>query len=284
MNGIKWMNSGSVLVFLGALFWSLNSPLVKCLEMDSLLIIALRSLIAGIFLLPLFRPKRLQWSSWTAVYLVSYLCLTLGVVISLSKTAAPIAVGMQYSSIIWFFLLNLWMTRKIQCHTLIPVLVVFSGVVLFMCSGGSQGSDTAGNLIALTEGISFAFLTVSSRKSAGENPVGLVAIANLFTALAVFPMIRQAGEKISAMTCSEWIVIVVLGVVQIGMGYTLYNMGVLQVSARRASIIALWEVILGTLWVMVFLHEYPNQMVLAGFAVILIGMVLDRTLSQGGLG
>jgi len=276
----KIMDSGSLLVFCGALFWSLNSPLVKYLTLDPLVIIVLRSVIAGIVLLPLLRPKRLNWSAWTLVYAVSYLCLTLGVVISLSMTVAPIGVGMQYSSIIWFFLADLWKTRKVRIRTLVPVLVVFTGVVLFMCSGGGQGSDTAGNLIALTEGVSFTFLTVSSKKSAGENPVGLVAIANLFTALILFPFVPQMGAKISVMSSTEWLVMLMLGAVQVGMGYTFYNMGVSKVSAQKSSIIALWEVILGTFWVMIFLHEYPNLMVLAGFVIILIGMLLDALWTQ----
>ena len=44
--------SGSMLVFFGALFWSLNAPLVKFLQVDALLTCGLRSLIAGVFLLP----------------------------------------------------------------------------------------------------------------------------------------------------------------------------------------------------------------------------------------
>ena len=44
--------SGSALVLLGAVCWSLNSPLVKYLTLDPFLICGLRSLIAGLVLLP----------------------------------------------------------------------------------------------------------------------------------------------------------------------------------------------------------------------------------------
>ena len=36
----------------------------------------------------------------------------------------------------------------------------------------------------------------------------------------------------------------VLGVVQNGAGYTFYNYGIQKVSAQKASVIALWEMIL----------------------------------------
>lgn len=43
---------GELLVFLGALFWSLNAPLVKFISLDAMLVCGLRSLIAGIALSP----------------------------------------------------------------------------------------------------------------------------------------------------------------------------------------------------------------------------------------
>mgnify|MGYP003242611885 CR=1 FL=1 len=49
--------SGGFLVFLGAAFWSLNSPLVKYLSLDPVLICALRSVIAGIALAATIRPS-----------------------------------------------------------------------------------------------------------------------------------------------------------------------------------------------------------------------------------
>lgn len=67
----------------------------------------------------------------------------------------------------------------------------------------------------------------------------------------------------------------ILGVVQVAGGYGFFNLGVQKIPARKASVLALWEMILGPLWVALFLHQYPGPMVLAGFAIILAGMVLD---------
>lgn len=49
--------SGGIMVFLGALFWSLNSPLVKFLTLNALLICGLRSVIAAVALLPPSGPS-----------------------------------------------------------------------------------------------------------------------------------------------------------------------------------------------------------------------------------
>ena len=55
-------NSGTILVFLGAVFWSLNAPLVKFLTADPLLICGLRSIIAGITLMPFIRWKPVSYT------------------------------------------------------------------------------------------------------------------------------------------------------------------------------------------------------------------------------
>ena len=273
--------SGGMLVFLGAVFWSLNSPLVKYLSLSSFLICGLRSVIAAVALCPLLRPRQLNWNGWMILYVVSYAGLCLSIIMALSMTAAPIAIGMQYTSIIWLFLVRLLKTRRFDTRAFIPVLVICVGVVFFMCSGGDSSSQL-GNLIALVEGVFFACMTVGSKKAAGTNPVGLTAVANTFTGAVVFLLFPGALAGLKTMTGTEWLIMLVLGVVQVGGGYAFYNLGVQKVSAQKASIIALWEMILGPIWVALFLKEYPSLIVLIGFVIILAGMLLDSLLNSSG--
>ena len=267
--------SGSTLVFLGALFWSLNSPLVKYLTLPALLICGLRSVIAGIALSPTIRPRQLRWNRWLVFYLLSYLGLCVSVILALSMTSAPIAVGMQYTATIWLFLIGLLRTRRFSWRAFLPVFIISVGVVFFMCSS-TGGTNRLGNFIALTEGIFFVCITISSQKAAGTNPLGLTALANLFTGLTVFLVVPGLWGELAKMTPRDWVLMLILGVVQVGGGYGCFNLGVQKVSAQRASIIALWEMILGPLWVALFLGEYPSTLVLIGFVFILVGIVLDN--------
>jgi drug/metabolite transporter (DMT)-like permease len=267
--------TGSVLVLLGAICWSLNSPLVKYLPLDPFLICALRSVIAGMVLLPLLRPRKIHWNRWLIAYCVSYCALCLSVIVALSRTSAAIGVGMQYTATVWLFLLLWYRTGYFNRRAFLPVLVIMVGVVCFMLSGGSGDSDSLGNAIALTEGIFFAAMSLSSKKATQENVLGLTALGNLFTGALVFGLFPSARMALPAMTGQEWIFMLILGVVQVAGGYGFYNLGVQKIPARKASVLALWEMILGPLWVALFLHQYPNAMVLTGFAIILVGMVLD---------
>lgn len=270
--------SGGVLVFLGAVFWSLNSPLVKYLTLDPMLICGLRSVIAGIALAAAIRPSKLHWNGWMALYVCSYAGLCISIIQALSLTAAPIAIGMQYTAAIWLFLAHWLRTKQFRFLSFLPVAVMFLGVLCFMASGG-DAAGRQGNLIALSEGIFFACMTVSSKKAAGDNPVGLTAVANLFTGALVFFLFHGSLAGVPLMTGRDWLVIGILGIVQVGGGYAFYNMGVQKVSPQRASMIALWEMILGPVWVALFLHEYPSPMVWIGFGIILLGLVLDTRLN-----
>lgn len=274
----KIRNSGTLLVFLGAVFWSLNAPLVKFLTADSLLICGLRSIIAGITLMPFIRWKRLNWTPWMAVYISSYCALCISIIIALSKTSAAIAVGMQYTATIWLFLANFVLTKKFNKKAFWPVCVIFAGVVFFMCSG-TDNSSSSGNTIALLEGIFFACMSVGAKKSAGTNPIGLTAIANLFTGIFIFVVFPSTAGYIGTLASTDWVVLLILGIIQIGAGYAFYNLGIQMISAQKASVIALWEMILGPVWVALFLKEYPSPIVLAGFVIILAGMLLDTKIN-----
>lgn len=275
---MKLRLSGGILVFLGALFWSLNSPLVKFLTLDPIMMCGLRSLIAAVALCGFIRPKRLNWNGWMLLYVCSYASLCLSIIVALKMTSAPVAIGMQYTAIIWLFLVGVVRTRRFVVRGFVPVAVVFAGVVFFMLSGTDAASST-GNMIALMEGVFFALMTVSSKKAAGTNVIGMTAVANIFTGLMMCMIFPSNMATISAMTTRDWIIMIILGVVQVGGGYCFYNMGVQKVSAQKASVISLWEMILGPIWVALFLKEYPNVPVLIGFVIILIGMFLDAKMN-----
>lgn len=272
---------GTVLIFLGALFWSLNAPLVIFVQqdMDPLLVCGLRSLLAGLALLPFLRPKRMVFNHWTLIYILSFEALVTGVVLSLAETASAIAVGMQYTAPVWLLLLAALKRERITWRSLLPVALILTGVVFFMSTGLADAGQKRGNLIALTEGISFALMTLSAKHASGDCPLGLTCLACLFSGLFTFLFLPPSFADLLSLTAKNWAVMLFLGVVQMGAGYGFYNFGLKLVDPRKASIIALWEMILGPLWVALFLKNYPSLPVLIGFIIILAGMFLENILS-----
>ena len=271
---------GEVIVFLGVVLWSLNAPLVKFIQVDSVLVCGMRSAIAGAVLLPFLRVKKLNWNRWMALYLLSFAGLSITIIFSLRMTDSAIAVGMQYTALVWLLLIDVVRGVRMTHRQLVPLGLILAGIVIFMASGILSGSYV-GNLVALSEGVFFAGMTLSSRKAAGANPLGLTALANAVTGLIVFVFLSPPVGSLAALSAQDWLILVVLGVFQIGGGHALYNLGLQYVAPKRASIIALGEMILGPLWVALFLSQYPSPVVAAGLAVILIGMLLDICWNDG---
>jgi len=133
-------------------------------------------------------------------------------------------------------------------------------------------------LIALLESIFFTGITICTKKSNTNNPLGLISIANLFTGFFIFIFLSPSIIQVMEINNQYWLYIIILGVVQMGLGYSFYTIGVQHTSPQKASIISIWELILGPLWVAIFLKEFPNTLVLMGFILILIGMILEGLL------
>ncbi|MGI6095092.1 MAG: DMT family transporter [Lachnospiraceae bacterium] len=275
----KFRLSGNWMVFMAAVFWSLNAPLVKFIQLDPIFLCGFRALIAGIALCPFIRFKKLNFSPWMLVYFVSHFALGMTLIFALKNTSAAIAVGMQYTAMIWIFLVNAIITRKFSMKRFFPVLLTFSGVICFMLSGFG-GGNMIGNIVAFTEGIAFAMMTASSQKAGGDNPMGLTALANLCTGFFIFLFLPPQFSDILQLGGQEWLIMLILGVVQVGLGYGFYNIGVQRTTAQKASILAIWEMILGPLWVALFLKEYPSALEMAGFVIIIVGLVTDALMKK----
>ena len=99
-------NTLGVLMVLGAaLLWSSNAPFVRWISLDAVTVAGIRSTIAAIVLLPFLRLKQIKLNRYFFGFLACFLAITFGIIIGLKTTSSAIAVGMQYTSCLWLFLL-----------------------------------------------------------------------------------------------------------------------------------------------------------------------------------
>lgn len=269
------LNRGLLLVIGSALCWSLNSPLVKLLTLDPFLLTGLRALIAALVLAPFIRLRRIRRSLNTAMMIFFYMIHCTLIVLALKKTSAPIAVAMQFTAPVWLFLYDHRKGGAVRFGRLWPLCVMMLGMVLFMFSGGT-GVTMAGNLIAACSSLSFAALTFFSKRTAEEsdNPIGLTSLSNFVTALVVLlAFVRDPVAKIAAVEPAQWPLMLLLGAVQTGGGYGLYFAGLKDVDASTAAMLSPLEMVLGPLWVALFLHEYTDVIGLIAFLLVIVGVL-----------
>ena len=274
----KQNTRGVLMVLAAALLWSSNAPFVRWIRLDAITLAGIRSIIAAIVLLPFLRPRQIKINGYFFGFLGCFLAITFGIILGLKTTSSAIAVGMQYTSCLWLFLLAKPKKHDLHPRRTWPMVLVILGAVISMFSQAA-GVTMVGNLIALSTSFSFAGMTWFAKKLDTENPVGLAAIANLVMGVVALAISRPAPAMLLAQSPVEWLVILYLGVFQIGVSYSLYYAGLRHTTAATAAMLCPLEMILGPVWTALFLQEYPDAIGLAGFLAVTVGVLGEAILS-----
>ncbi|HXK61952.1 MAG TPA: DMT family transporter, partial [Acidobacteriota bacterium] len=131
-----------------------------------------------------------------------------------------------------------------------------------------------GNAAAIASGVCFAWLTLLMRKQKEGSTIESVLLGNVLAAVLCIPFYFSGFPT----ALSDWSVLLVLGLVQIGLSYVCYSIAIKFVTAIEAILIPVIEPILNPLWVFLFLGEQPGSWAIAGGAIVL-GAVTMRSLA-----
>jgi drug/metabolite transporter (DMT)-like permease len=96
-------------------------------------------------------------------------------------------------------------------------------------------------------------------------------LGNFITAIIGLPFIVSSQLP----PLPSWMMLALLGTVQLGFSYVLYTIAIKRVTAMEATLIPLLEPILNPLWVMLLVGEWPGPWASVGGALV-IGAVLVR--------
>ncbi len=126
-----------------------------------------------------------------------------------------------------------------------------------------------GNIFALLSGFGFAGLTLFMRKQKDGRPIDTVILGNLITFLLCFPFYGKAVP----FEIDHWLMIIFLGVVQLGFAYILYSTAIKYVSALDAIIYPVVEPIFNPIFAFLFLGENMGVTALIGGTLVLSGVI-----------
>ncbi|MCH7595922.1 MAG: DMT family transporter [Planctomycetes bacterium] len=294
---------GVLFLFLAGVLWSLNGALIKLVYADGegphgVTIAFYRSLIAGLFLLPLTRgkwhtllhtatpvagagdvatrgarsrrfPLPLRRSAaWGVVF---FTLLSVCFVIATTMTEAANAIILQYTSTFWVFGLSPWLLKErperrdlwIVGVAMVAVAIIFAG---------SAATSATGLVIALAAGLSFGLLTIMLRRMRDCDPVAVTVLNNLGAAVLLLPAVLWIGD--TDMTAQTWTLLVVMGVVQFGVPYYLYALGLARVPAYHAALITMVEPVLVPVWTYFAVGEVVPLTTIVGGGLILVALLI----------
>jgi drug/metabolite transporter (DMT)-like permease len=269
-------------ILAAAVLWSTGGLFIKWVKLGGLELSFWRSVFA-IFTVAFFtRREGFGLNGLTAVASVLYAVLLILFVSATKATTAANAIFLQYTASVYLLILEpLVYKEKFRSRDLITVLVCLGGMSLFFM-GQLRPQDVAGNIFALLSGLCFAiyFLLLRHPRARQVNRASSVIYGNTLAVILTAPWGLAA---LSVMTKLDLMGAVYLGVVQLGISYTLFTVGMSRgVRSLDAGIVCYIEPLLNPVWVFLILGEKPSAWALAGGAIIITAVITHMLLDARG--
>ncbi len=157
--------------------------------------------------------------------------------------------------------------EPVRVATWVAIAVALGGIAI-MFSGDSGSVALTGGLAALGSALGFAVFTVALRWGRTGEMLPSVFLSGVF-ALAITFCICQVSGLSLILSFSDGSVAMGMGVFQVGAGLILYTLGSRSLPAAELALLSLAEVLLGPVWVWLFLGETASGNTLIGGAVLL---------------
>lgn len=260
-------------VIAAAVLWSTGGLFIKWTSLSGLELSFGRSLLAAITVAIFTRHEGFGLNKVTALASVLYAGLLLLFVLATKETTAANAIFLQYTAPVYLLILEpLFYKEKFRSRDLITVTLCVIGMSLFFV-GKLRPQDVTGNLMALASGLCFAcyVLLLRHSKSRAVNRASSVIYGNLLLVLIAAPLGLKALPR---MSMHDALSVLYLGVVQIGIAYTLFTVAMARgVRSLDAGIIGYVEPVLNPIWVFLVLGERPSEWALLGGSIIVVAVV-----------
>jgi drug/metabolite transporter (DMT)-like permease len=259
---------------IAAVLFSTGGAGIKVAAFSGPQVATLRSGIAAIALLVWLR-RRVRWTPTVLGLGVIYACMIALFVNATKLTTAANAIFLQSTAPLYILVVGPWLIgERFRPRDLFYLGTVGAGMVLCF-AGRPDASATSpdprtGNLLAALCGLAWALTLLSLRRVERDRAdtglgISVVVAGNLMASVVSLPL---AWPFPSAAPASEWITIVYLGVVQIGVAYAFLTSAMRQLPALDASLLLLLEPVLNPIWAWIIRDEDPGRWVLAGGAII----------------
>jgi drug/metabolite transporter (DMT)-like permease len=276
MRRVSTHQRGRSFVALAALAWSTAGILQRELTVDIPTQLAGRALFAVLGLLvyvavvergDLVRAFRAIGRGGLLIALL--LAVSSGsFIISLNHAPVANVLFMQALAPVLAAVLGMLLGESVARRTWLAMAIAIAGVALMVGGPGRPGPLGLGLSFLMT--LSFAATLVLTRHLRDVSMAPATCLSQLLVFVCAAPLARpgEIGGR-------DLLLLVSLGIGQIGLGFVLLTIGARLVPAAEVALITLLEVVLGPLWVWVFLGEAAGAATLAGGAVVLVGVAIQ---------
>jgi drug/metabolite transporter (DMT)-like permease len=268
---MKTQNKGAFYILCAAIFWSFGGVLAKSIPWSGLSIAALRGLIAAITIAAFRRSFSFKLNRSTIIAALALTMTTVLFMVATKLTTAANAIVLQYTSPFFIILMNFFVHHhKPSRRDVIALIGIGFGITLFFINQLDSG-NLLGDFFGLMSGLMFAGVFFAN-KLEHASPFDATYMGNLFSVM-LLPFVFFDSEMF-VHGWLPWILILIMGVMQLGFGYIFFSLGIRLATATQSNIIATLEPILNPIWVLLVIGEVPTILSIIGGSIVLITVVL----------
>ncbi len=283
--------TAQLLVVAAAVLFSTGGAMVKAISLSSWQIACCRSGIAFLAILVMLPAARRAWSWRTVVVGCAYAGALVSYVLANKLTTAANVIFLFSTAPLYILFLGPWLLKEpVRRRHLLLMAALAVGLALVLLDV-ETALETAvdplrGNLLAALGGVFWALLVVGLRwmgregaGSRGGSSAAAVAVGNLIAFLFCLPpaLPLELGGS------TDWLLLVYLGVVQIGVAYVCLLRGLRRVGALEASLLILVEPVLNPIWAFWLHGEAPGRWALTG-GVVIVAALVAKAMVSGAVG
>lgn len=290
---MKHKANGTLLIILAGIFWGSMGIFVRGLAdlagFTSIQIVSLRLTVAAITFTIILLRKDIKGFRIALKDIPLFLGLGLGSVLSfaacyftaIQMMTLSIAAILLYTSPIWVMLMSLlFFHERMTKNKLLALIISFVGCVLVSGIGSGAGNVTAmGILIGLGSGIGYGLYSILGTIALRRYSTYTVTTYTFIIAAIGSVFLCSLPDLLHKITtCSDkpylFLLIILTGLVTAVIPFLCYTLGLEQVEASRAAILATIEPMVATLIGIVVFHEYMTLMSVIGVMCIIAAIVL----------
>jgi drug/metabolite transporter (DMT)-like permease len=157
---------------------------------------------------------------------------------------------------------------RVSRSTWLAMGIAVAGVAVMV--GGPGRPSVLGQGLSLVVSVSFAATLVITRHRRDVSMAPATCLSQLLVLLVAVPFVAPGAAG-----TLDLVLLAALGITQIGLGFVFLTIGGRLIPAGEVALITLLEIVLGPLWVWVFLSERPPTATLVGGAIVLGAVLLE---------
>lgn len=259
-----------------AVMWSISGIIIKYIDWSPLAIAGGRSLVSAVVVVVFMAASKMKpiinkQVIWAGVSLFG--CVTCFVTANKMTTAAN-AIVLQYIAPAFVLIISaVFLKHKLKKIEIAVVASTFLGIILFFVDE-IDFDGMMGNFIAICSGLFMAIMFVFNGKLNLDARMTGILVAHLLTATIGLPIGFATYETV--ITQQDIMLILLLGVVQLGIPYVLYALAASKISPLSCSLIGMIEPLLNPIWVAIFYGEMPGLFAVLGGVVVIVSVLVHN--------